>query len=662
VDGSLKYDLVAQPGADISRIEIQYEGIVSIAVGQDGALNIDTQFGNLRENQPYVYQDTDGRRQSIKGRYIIRKPGVYGFAIEGPYDQTQPLIIDPELVYSSYLGGIGWEESNGIATGPDGSIYITGNTYSMDFPLESPYDSTLEFIEDADVFITRFAPDGGSLIYSTYLGSEDFEISYDIAVDSAGNCYITGKTGSEDFPMVNAYDSSLAGEDDVFVAKLSAAGDSLLYSTYLGGAVFEQGRVIALGNNGDIYVTGYTNSPDFPTFNAYDYSHNGGNDAFVACLTAAGGLSYCTYLGGSNPDYPYGMVIDSSGNAHIAGCTGSTDFPTANAYNENSNGLYDVFITTLAAPGDSLIYSTYVGGGNDDYGWGIALDTNGDIIFGGGTTSADFPMVNPIDGGFNGYYDAFVAKFNASGDSLVYSTYLGGIMYDEVWGLVIDDVGNAIITGGTSSSNFPTTLGAFDEEHNGSYDVFMAQISNSGDSLLYSTYIGGYDPDYGFDICVDDEGNIYITGRSRTPDFPMVNAFDSTHNGYYDAIILKFENIISQKYIPGDANMYLGAWPPSVIGGDVTYMVNYFRGMITSQACLLDGFWCSADANGDCLIIGSDVTRLVNYFRGMTELGYCADYEPAWPALDDLPVDAPVGWPNCNEMTTGKIAPTGALK
>ncbi|MCP4580947.1 MAG: hypothetical protein GY839_04975, partial [candidate division Zixibacteria bacterium] len=169
VDGSLKYDLVAQPGADISRIEIQYEGIVSIAIGQDGALSIDTKFGNLRENQPYVYQNTDGRRQTIKGGYVIRKPGVYGFAIEGHYDQTQPLIIDAELVYSSYLGGIGWEESNGIATGPDGSIYITGNTYSMDFPLESPYDSTLEFIEDADVFITRFAPDGGSLIYSTYL-------------------------------------------------------------------------------------------------------------------------------------------------------------------------------------------------------------------------------------------------------------------------------------------------------------------------------------------------------------------------------------------------------------------------------------------------------------------------------------------------------------
>ncbi|MEK9134291.1 MAG: SBBP repeat-containing protein, partial [Pseudomonadota bacterium] len=323
---------------------------------------------------------------------------------------------------------------------------VDGNEYGFKV---GDYDRTKPLIIDP------------SLAYSTYLGGSLTDYGYGIAIDSSGNMYVSGITSSTDFPTASPIQGSNGGGLDIFVAKINAAGTSLIYSTYLGGSLNDSGcGNIAIDSSGNAYLTGYTYSTDFPTTaSPLQGSLAGNRDAFVTKIDASGStLVYSTYLGGSGYDYPCGwsIAVDSSGNAYVVGETTSTNFPTVSPIQASNAGGYDAFVTKINASGSAFVYSTYLGGSGTDASWSIAVDSSGNAYIGGFTNSTNFPTVSPIQGSNAGFYDAFVAKINASGSALVYSTYLGGSVYDEGYGIAVDSSGNAYISGNTASTNFQT--------------------------------------------------------------------------------------------------------------------------------------------------------------------------------------------------------------
>jgi len=654
---SMKYDFIVNPGADISQIRIRYEGVDDLAISNAGDLEAQTRFGLVYENIPEIYQEINGVNVHVSGSYRLIEPSVFGFAVEG-YNPSLAVVIDPELVYSTYLGGDEEDLGLGIAVDVTGNAYVTGSTNSINFPAINAFDANHN--GSTDVFIVKISALGNYLMHSTYLGGSGGDYGCRIAVDVSGIAYVTGLTQSFDFPVINACDSSLGlGAADVFVAKLSTTGNSLLFSTYFGGDEEDNWEWVygfAVDETGNAYIAGQTGSLDLPVINAFDSSFNGVWDGFAAKISTTGDcILYCTYLGGNIHDWAFGIAIDSLGNAYVTGGTISTDFPITNAFDGSHNGGQDVFILKLSSAGNSLLYSTYLGGSGSEGGWGgIAVDDSGYAYVTGFTESSDFPTVNAYDPIYNGSTDFFVAKLSYSGNSLLYSTYLGGSEPDTANGIAVDGSGAAYVVGHTYSTDFPT-VDPYDGIYNGSKDIIVAKLSPSGHSLIYSTYLGGSADDHlygistGNAIAVDIAGNAYVTGSTASSDFPTRCPYDDSLGGTWDAFVTKFG--IPQPccllYLPGDVNMSEGNWPPAAISPDVTYLVNFFRGLPTSQSCPLDGFWCSADANGDCSIISSDVTKLVNVFRGLTTVSHCPDYPPAWPTPADLPAEEPSGWPNC---------------
>ena len=536
----MKYDFIVNPGADISQIQIRYEGVDGLSISNSGDLQAQTRFGLIHENIPQVYQERAGSKVSALGRYQLIEPGIFGFEVEG-YNPSFVLVIDPELLYSTYLGGSYADEGWGIAVDGSGSAYVTGRTVSSDFPTVNPYDGTIS--GSYDIFVTKFSVFGNSLVYSTYIGGSSIDRSHDIAVDGSGNAYVTGWTESSDFPTVNPYDGSLNADlyYDVFVTKLSPAGNSLTYSTYLGGIDFDFGYGIAVDGSGSAYVTGRTVSSDFPMVNPYDGSINGNTDVFVTKLSPAGNsLIYSTYLGGSIFDYGEDIAVDGSGSAYVTGFTYSSDFPTVNPYDgSNSIGISDVFVTKFSPAGNSLTYSTYLGESYEDLGFGIAVDGSGSAYVTGCTYDDDFPTVNPYDGSYNGGNgDVFVTKLSPTGNSLAYSTYLGGSGSEEGRGIALDGSGSAYVTGHTHSSDFPA-VDPYDGSLNGDTDVFVAKLSPAGNSLTYSTFLGGSLADSSSGIAVDGSGNAYVTGYTESSDFPTANPIDEDWNGNSDAFVAK---------------------------------------------------------------------------------------------------------------------------
>jgi hypothetical protein len=357
--------------------------------------------------------------------------------------------------------------------------------------------------------------------------------------------------------MINPFDDTLSNSPDGVVAKLSSSGDTLLYSTYLGGNGWDWSFGLKVDDPGNVYITGETASSDFPMLNAFDNSYNGGIDGFIIKLSPSTGgansLLYSSYIGGSLDDSPQGIGTDGSGNAYIAGFTYSNDFPTKNPYDGTLTGIINVFIAkfNLSVSGiESLVYSTYLGT-QFSVGYAIAVNRMGNAYITGMTADYDFPMVNAYDDTYNdnftGYNgDVFISKLSAFGDTLLYSTFLGGGWNEEARGITIDDSGNIYILGATCSTDFPTK-NASDDTFNGGQewgDLFIAKINPffAGDeSLIYSTYLGGrLDEVPGSNgISVDISENIYITGSTASPDFPMMNPYDNELSGYPDVLVAK---------------------------------------------------------------------------------------------------------------------------
>lgn len=621
---SLKYDFIVHPGADPSAIEIRYEGAQQLNVSSNGDLEAVTDFGPAYEKAPLIYQKIDGARHEISGRYRKKSDHSFGFELDSDYNPAYPLIIDPALVFSSYLGEDGIDEALAIAVDSEGCAYITGFTYSV-FHIINGYQPVRNGTVDG--FVTKVAPNGHSLIYSTFFGGSETDMCTAIKVDQAGNAIFLGETMSDDLPVLNAYSSARNGGIDLFIAKLNNQGNSLIFCTYLGGPGGEFATDMDIDFNANVYVLGHTEFDGYPVVNAYDESYNGDDDIIVSKLSASGqDLIYSTYLGGSLQEEPYNIDVGPFGTAVVGGATLSYDYPLQNPLDSTIVGYREGIISKLSENGDSLIFSTYFGGFSSEIVTGIDLDDNGNVIFGGGTVSSDFPLLNPIDSTMR-ESEAFIAACNATGDSLFFSTFIGGGLNECLFDLELDINGNINITGYTSSSDFPLA-NPYDSTFNGFIDDFVATISNAGNMLLFSTFFGGTMDDYSLSIACDDDDGVYICGYTHSSDLPMINPFQDYYTSSEEGFFAKFGTTYPCDYVIGDANGSGGA-----NGLDVVYMVSYFKGgplpPVSCDCPPYGQLFLGADTNGSCSVNGLDVSYMVNYLKGIGTLHYCSDCPPS---------------------------------
>jgi len=522
----LEYDFVLAPGADPRAIDLRFQGARKLSVNNDGALVINVGGSEVIEHAPVVYQEFGGQRQTVAGRYVLRGRDRVGFTV-ARYDRSQPLVIDPTLVYSTYLAKV-WEGSiHGIAVDAAGNAYVVGDAEVPNFPTTPGFQTTAA--SGIHGLVMKLNASGSALVYATYLsgsvysnspGSVD-DSAMGIAVDSFGNAYVTGTTRSTNFPITSgAFQRTLTGGYAAFVTKLNPSGSNLVYSTYLGGSNVDGGAGIAVDASGAAYVTGYAMSWDFPTTPGAFQNTLRGEDAFVTKLNTDGSaLVYSTLLGGSESERAFAIAIDGSGNAYATGVTTSPDFPTtAGAFQPNpgAGGPVWAFITKLNTTGSDLVYSTYLGDQVDECN-AIAVDAAGNAYV-TGTTAPGFPTT---PGAFlttdnhSWCTIAFVTKLNSTGTGLAYSTYLGGSTCENGNGIAVDSAGNAYVTGVTTSSDFPTTPGAFQGGTSASGYAFITLLNAAGSALDYSTYFGGGGT-WGIGIALDASDNVYVTGTTSS--------------------------------------------------------------------------------------------------------------------------------------------------
>ncbi len=515
------------------RIEAVYPGVDIVYRGRAGKLQCEliAASDDLLAQVQVIYRGADGIARREDGTADLQT-AVGALTATGVLvsDHDSPVrreaagqsnaLANLPLSYSTYLGGNLTDSSRGIAVDGAGSAYVTGWTLSANFPTVNAYDESWN--SSVDAFVTKLSADGASLIYSTYFGGTDADYGLDIAVDAAGCAHLTGYSSSCDFPITDAaFDISCNYGWDAFVAKLSPSGDSLIYGTYLGGTTDDWGWGIALDRSGNSYVIGYTNSVNFPTATPFDDSYNGAFDAFVTKLSPSGeALAYSTYLGGSANDWGVDLVVDTAGHAFVAGFTFSAEFPTVNPFDSIYDGSWDAFVAKFSPAGDSLEYSTLLGGTREDGCRGIAVDSVGCAYITGFTNSPGYPTLNPLDATMSGSFDAFVTKLNPSGNGLIYSTFLGGGVEEAGRRIALDDSGCVYVTGYTTSADFPTAPPC-DGTINGGKDAFVTKLGPTGDTLKFSTYLGGSGDDFGNDIVLDGMGGIYVVGETKSTDFPV---------------------------------------------------------------------------------------------------------------------------------------------
>jgi hypothetical protein len=530
-------------------IRIAVEGADAQEIDGGGDLLVRVGGATLRQRRPVAYQETGAERQPVAAAFAL-DGGTLGFAL-GPHDPARPLVIDPVLVYSTYLGASGRFSSDhayGVAVDAAGSAYVVGSTLSPDFPsTPGAFQPTFRG-GPIDGFVAKLNPTGTALVYATYLGGTDYDAATSIAVDAAGNAYVAGVTESADFPTTpGAPQPAHRLVRDAFVAKLNPTGTALVYATYLGGNGDDGATSIALDAAASAYVVGYTYSSDLHTTpGALQPAPRGDGDAFVAKLNPAGtALLYATYLGGKSADGARGIAVDAAGAAYVTGFTYSPDFPTTPGALEPAHrgGFTDVFVAKLNPAGTALLYATYLGGRDAEDVGAIAVDAGGRAYVAGFTLSPDFPTTpGALQPARRGELDAFVAKLNPAGTALVYATYLGGTAQDIANGIAVDAAGASYVTGYTYSHDFPTMPGAPQPAFaGGSTDVFVAKLNPAGTALVYSTYLGGTAfEDIASGIAVDAAGGAYVVGDTPSPDFPTTpGALQRTQHGARSGFVAK---------------------------------------------------------------------------------------------------------------------------
>lgn len=595
---NLKSEFIVAPGADPRLIRIRYLAAGPVRIDSDGALLVPTPTGSLRELPPIAWQTRAGVRVAVKARFAVDSDGAVSFALGG-YDPSLPLIVDPVLSYSTFLGGSSADAANAIAVDASGAAYIAGFTESYDLPTLNPEQSATGGGNDA--FVAKLSASGSALIYCTYLGGTGDDRAFGIAIDSAGAAYVTGSTQSSNFPIRNAYQANLTGAKNAFAAKLTPTGNNLAYSTYLGGNGSDAGNGIAIDSSGSAYIVGDTTSTNFPV-NSYQRTYRGGQDAFVVKLNAGGNaLAYSTYLGGGNTDHGAAIAVDSTGAAFVTGSTSSTDFPTLNALQPANGGGQDAFISRLNPTGSALLFSTYLGGsggstGYNEAGQGIALDAAGNAYVAGVTASPNFPLLNPLQSTLDGFTDAFISKVSSAG-ALLYSTYLGGSGMDVANAIAVDSNGNAYVAGYTYSTDFPvvsalqSAIGGV-----GSTDAFVAKLVPGGNSLAFATYLGGNDSDTGTGVAIDSAGNIYVTGWTLSSNFPTLNPYQSQNAGNYGAF--------ATKYVFNVAPDIVNVTPSSGSGNNGVFTLQYSDGNGAADFSVVGAlFGASSNVASACAVV-----------------------------------------------------------
>jgi hypothetical protein len=551
--GQLEYDFVVAPGADANAIRVVFPGVDTPQVDTNGDLLFVLEGIQMHQRKPVVYQEEAGVRREIAGGYVLDAAGEVGFRV-AKYDTSRPLVIDPVLIYSTYLGGSGGECGFGngsIAVDASGSAYVAGCTPSTDFPTTSGSFQTTYGGGDVDAFVSKLNPEGSALVYSTYLGGSLSDAVDDLAIDASDSVYLTGYTISPDFPTTpGALDRTSANA--AFVTKLSPSGSALVYSTR-----FPVDGFLTVDNAGNAYVLG-AGGPGLPvTPGALQPAYGGGQlDGYVAKLDPTGSaLLYSTFLGGSGDESPSDMAGDSSG-VYIVGRTTSSDFPTtAGAFQRTcpfypfSGGCFTAFASKIDAGGSALAYSTYLGAVSDPRDVAVGLSGEAYVT---GITHGTFPTT---PGAFQTTYggggdDAFVTKLNATGTALVYSTYLGGRSWDGAEGIAVDAAGDAHVAGWTWSPDFPVA-NEVQPALRGEADAFVTKINSAGSAPIYSTYLGGSGAESAQSVAVDPAGSTYVMGGTQSTDFPTVNAIQGDFGGgsYGDYFVAK---IAEEPSCPGD--------------------------------------------------------------------------------------------------------------
>ncbi|WP_460007543.1 DUF7948 domain-containing protein [Methanogenium cariaci] len=546
-DGHMKREFVVAPGANPSAIGIHYEGATGISVDTDGTLIITTPTGIQTESAPVGFQMIDEREVTVPVCYRLWDGNDVGFVV-GRYDPTVPLTIDPQLLYSTYLGGLDNEDGNRITLDPAGNIYVTGTTSSPDFPVtpdaESP-DYSESATGSSQMFVTKLDATTHQIVYSTYLGGGAGGYNPCIAVDSRGSAFLTGKTSSADFPTTDgAYAKTGSGDQDLFVTRIDPSGSSLLYSTVIGGSIGDGGAAIAVDEQGNASVAGTTYSPDFPTTTgAYQQNPQGSGDAFVLKLHPKGtDLIYATRLGGTGHDEATGIILEPDGAVIVTGTTGSHDFPaTVGSCCPHTGGGTDVFAAKISPSGSDLLFATYIGGSGDDEATGCARCPDGSIAIAGNTRSSDFPAT---DAAFqqtnNGTTNGFVTHLNATGTGIVAATLLGGTGSDGIRGIAVDADGDCYVTGVTGSPDFPTTDGAYQQTFMKDSSAFVARLNAPLTTLSYATFLGEESYSTGTDIAAAGNNTIWMTGKTMDATFPTTpDAQFRNKQGNSDAFVLR---------------------------------------------------------------------------------------------------------------------------
>jgi hypothetical protein len=509
-DGAIEYVFTVGPGGDAGLIRMRFTEGWQVSIADTGDLNLKQGDRVWRHRKPVAFQIIRGRKVEIGVAFQVSSQAV-GFRLEEPYDSTLPLIIDPVVTSSQYVGGSGWDAAYSVTTDPDGAKYVTGDTESVDFPGQSSAGRS-----NRDVFVTKIK--NGAVVYTTILSSSGSDVSSSIALAPQGGVCISGTAGAADFPTTaGTVQRSFGGAQDAFVACLDASGN-LQYSTFLGGSLSDVATGLAIDAAGNVYVAGYTASTNFQTSSgAPQTQHRGGiNDGFVSKLNASlSSYVYATFIGGTGNDLVMAISVDSTGNAILTGTTDSSNLPTRNAFQAASGGGFDAFAVSVNAYGTGWNFVTYLGGSGSEQGNAVATDVAGNIYIAGSASSENFPVsASAFQLISRGSYDAFVTKLSALG-GLVYSTLLGGTAAESAQAIAVDSAtGEAWVGGFTASTNFPvrsplqsTNLGAF--------DGFVSQLNSAGSDLKFSTYWGGSNDDRLSGLCIS-AGQIVATGYTSS--------------------------------------------------------------------------------------------------------------------------------------------------
>lgn len=609
-EGRLEHDFVVAPGADPRRIRMRLGGVESMEVNEQGdaLLRVGTQ--SVMWKKPVLYQSVAGLRRRVEGRYSVQGRSELGFEV-GVYDPSRPLIIDPVVIYSTYIGRGGNETASRLAVDNNGNVYIAGISTDNSYPVTPGSSALTPALARGNVIVTKLNADATELVYSTIFGGSGIDLGLGIAVDSQGAVYITGATASEDFPttanVIQRTYGKPAGEfgttpalGDCFITRLNSAGNAISFSTYLGGTVLDACSSIALDTSGNIYVTGGTNSANFPsTEGSFQRSFRGGRgtyaalksaDAFVAKINNSGSqLLYATFLGGNGEEAGTSIAVDADGNAYVTGATNSNfGFPLSGSAPQTryagsggnvTVGLGDVFVIKLDPAGANLVYGTLLGGAKDDVAFGLSVDKNGAAYITGSTLSTDFPVTSVArQGNYRGqsvtanWYagDAFAAKLNPSGTAWEYATYLGGTADDRGTAIVAAPDGSAWILGHTLSNDYWVTEDATQRRYAGdrqtefyaSGDIFLTHLGPTGATLLFSTYLGGQGNDWALGLATDARGSVYVAGGTSSPDFPTTPGVYQRAFGTAQSLFLPLGDIFVAKFgeaVPTGPNVSISA-------------------------------------------------------------------------------------------------------